>query len=143
MKFARHARPAPGPARRPGAALAATALLWTLSSCSDVEVVRRPAAVTTAATVPLTATGVSPRPIVVPLGGSITFANDDTRRHKIASDPHPDHSGCVELNLPVLEPGQRITVKIDDDHERCGFHDDLNPQQAAFNGTVLVETEPE
>jgi len=83
----------------------------------------------------LTASGVSPKQLTVPLGTRVLFVNQDSRRHDVASDPHPDHTDCTEVNsVGVLttglsrETGNLVAAKT------CGFHDHDNPPPTTAAG---------
>ena len=89
----------------------------------------------------LTSSGVSPKELTVPLGARVLFVNQDSRRHDIASDPHPEHTDCTEINsVGVLTPGQNgetgnlVTAKT------CGFHDHDNPPPAGntWTGRIVI-----
>src|SRR5687768_18522236 len=55
----------------------------------------------------ITSAGVSPKELTVAPGTRVIFVNNDTRRHDIGSDPHPDHGDCPGINnVGVLNPGQ-------------------------------------
>ena len=76
----------------------------------------------------LTSTGVSPKELTVPLGTRVLFVNNDSRRHDMASDPHPDHDLCIELNsVGVLNPGQNRETGNLVTARTGGFHDHDNP----------------
>ena len=82
---------------------------------------------------------VNPTELVVPPGTRVLFVNNDSRRHDMASDPHPDHSNCPEINqVGLLAPGQRretgnlVTVRA------CGFHDHENPDNASLKGQIII-----
>ena len=88
-------------------------------------------------TLTLTSSGVSPKELTVPLGTRVLFVNNDSRRHDMASDEHPDHLLCTEINsVGVLNPGQRqetlnlVTAKT------CGFHDHDNPPPTTQLGNI-------
>ena len=54
----------------------------------------------------LTASGVSPKELTVPIGTRVLFLNQDARRHDMESDPHPEHTDCTEINsVGVLNTG--------------------------------------
>jgi hypothetical protein len=75
----------------------------------------------------LTSSGVSPKELIVPLGTRVLFVNNDSRRHDMASDPHPEHTDCIEINLGALVTGQsRETLNLVA-AKTCGFHDHDNP----------------
>jgi len=92
----------------------------------------------------LTSSGVSPKQLVVPPGTRVLFVNQDARRHDVASDPHPEHTNCTEINsVGVLTTGQSretdnlITAKT------CGFHDHDNPPPTTaagnqWTGSIVV-----
>ena len=80
----------------------------------------------------------SPKQLQVPPGTRVLFVNDDTRRHEMASDPHPEHTDCHELNRGALNPGQSretenlVTVRT------CGFHDHENPDNVNLRGSIVI-----
>ena len=83
----------------------------------------------------LTSSGVSPKELTVPPGTRVLFVNQDSRRHDMASDPHPEHTDCTEINsVGVLTTGQSretgnlVTTKT------CGFHDHDNPPPTTAAG---------
>ncbi len=93
-----------------------------------------------ARTVTITASGVSPTSLAVPAGSRVTFVNNDTRRHDMTSDPHPEHTDCPEINtVGALLPGQSretgnlVTVRT------CGYHDHEQPTNATLRGRILVQ----
>jgi hypothetical protein len=72
----------------------------------------------------LTSSGVSPKELTVPLGARVLFMNNDSRRHDMESDPHPEHDLCVELNsVGLLNPGQNRETENLVVAKTCGFHD--------------------
>jgi len=87
-----------------------------------------------------TTSGVSPKQLTVPPGTRVLFVNQDSRRHDIASDPHPEHTDCTEINsVGVLTTGQSgetgnlVTAKT------CGFHDHTNENDPIFKGRIVIE----
>jgi len=81
---------------------------------------------------------VSPKQLTVPPGTRVLFVNNDSRAHDMASDPHPDHLDCPELNRGVLNPGQSresenlVTVRT------CGFHDHNDPDRVDLRGSIVI-----
>ncbi len=70
------------------------------------------------------------------------FVNNDTKSHNMASDPHPEHTDCPEINtVGLLQPGQSretenlVTVRT------CGFHDhdDPPPGGAKWTGKIVIQ----
>ena len=92
-------------------------------------------------TITLSATGVDTKDAVVPVGGAVLFVNKDTAAHQIASNPHPAHSDCAELNGPTLAQGQSFVATMQAHPAPCGFHDHLSPANTAFQGFVTVATQ--
>ena len=82
---------------------------------------------------------VSRKELTVPPGTRVLFVNSHSRRHDMASDPHPDHLDCPELNqVGVLNPGQSresgnlVTVRT------CGFHDHDDPNNVNLRGSIII-----
>ena len=81
---------------------------------------------------------VSPKQLIVPPGTRVLFVNNDSRSHEMASDPHPDHEDCPQLNRGVLNPGQMretenlVTVRT------CGFHDHNDPDRVDLRGSIII-----
>lgn len=82
---------------------------------------------------------VCPQTITVPLGTQVTFVNNDTRAHNIASDPHPEHTDCPELNqVGFLNPGQSRQSGNLVVSRSCGFHDHDNFTVKSLQGTIVI-----
>jgi plastocyanin len=94
-----------------------------------------------AATITIANNAVSPKNVVVPRGSQVLFVNNDTRPHDIASDPHPEHTDCPEINqVGVLNAGQsRQTGNMTTNRAVCGFHDHDNPTVAGLQGTITIQ----
>lgn len=87
----------------------------------------------------ITASGVNPKQITVTAGSRVLFVNSDTRRHDVASDPHPDHQDCPPINsVGLLNPGQSRETTNLTEVRTCGFHDHENPDNAALKGQITV-----
>jgi plastocyanin len=90
-------------------------------------------------TITITASGVTPKDIVVSAGSQVTFINSDQQNHEMDSDPHPEHTDCPEINqVGFLSPGQSrqsgnlITTRV------CGYHDHQNFENKAWQGTITI-----
>lgn len=82
--------------------------------------------------------GATPLEQTIANGGSVVFYAFDDSRHEIYSGPHPEHTGCPALNLGALgPPGNKTAARLRSGI--CQFHDDLNPDDARFHGTIRVE----
>jgi plastocyanin len=88
----------------------------------------------------MTASGVSPTLLTVPAGSRVTFVNNDTRRHDMTSDPHPEHTECPEINaVGALQPGQSRETGNLVAARTCGYHDHEQPTNNALRGRIVVQ----
>lgn len=87
-----------------------------------------------------TNSAVSPSQVTIAVGQSVTFVNNDTRSHEMASDPHPAHTACPSIgNVGLLQPGQSKTTFGFANSGTCGFHDHSNSANAALMGRIIVQ----
>ena len=91
-------------------------------------------------TITITSSGVSPKSVTVPLGTRVTFLNNDSRAHFMASNPHPEHTDCPAINdVGTLQPGQnRLTGNLTVTRT-CGFHDHDNPTNTGLQGSIVIQ----
>jgi plastocyanin len=94
---------------------------------------------TVTATITITASGVSPKNVTVAPGSRVTFVNNDSRRHDMASDPHPAHTDCQEITVGDLGPGQSGTTQNLNVSRTCGFHDHNQPGVTSLEGTIRIQ----
>ena len=94
------------------------------------------------ATIHLSASGLDQKALTVKAGDEVEFINDDAAAHEIASDPHPAHTDCPELNSGMLAHGQTFTATMGSTAKTCGLHDHLQPGNAAFRGTITISGAP-
>ena len=91
------------------------------------------------ATITIANNAVSPNAVTVNPGCRVAFVNNDSRSHDMASDPHPEHTDCREINsLGVLQPGRSGETSNLTTVRACGFHDHLQDGVAALKGTITV-----
>ena len=92
------------------------------------------------ATITITANGVSPQQVSITIGQSVTFVNNDTRPHEMASDPHPTHGTCpgIETGIGTLAAGQTKLTQGFANAGTCGYHDHLNSGTASLQGTIVI-----
>jgi plastocyanin len=121
-------------------------LTVAIASCGNAAPTPSPPPPTNPYTFTISASGVSPKELTVPVGSRVLFVNNDARRHDMACDPHPEHNDpeCSGINnVGLLNPGESretgnlVVVRT------CGFHDHDNPPptQAAGNlwtGRIVV-----
>jgi plastocyanin len=82
---------------------------------------------------------VCPQTITVSRGTQVTFSNQDIVIHEMDSDPHPEHTDCVELNqVDFLSPGQSRQTGNLNIARTCGFHDHQNPDRASMKGSIII-----
>lgn len=81
----------------------------------------------------------SPSQLTVSPGSRVLFINDDSRPHQVASDPHPEHTDCPEINqVGLLPPGQQretgnlVTVRT------CGVHDHDDPDNTKLHARIVI-----
>jgi plastocyanin len=83
---------------------------------------------------------VSPSQVTIIVGQSVTFVNNDSRTHDMASNPHPVHTDCPSMNAAGnLAPGQTKLTNAFGVARSCGFHDHSNPDNTALQGTVVIQ----
>jgi plastocyanin len=77
--------------------------------------------------------------VTVAVGSRVTFVNNDTRSHEMSSDPHPMHTDCPEIDVGDLPPGQSRSTQNLVTPRTCGFHDHLDQDNAALQGTIRIQ----
>ena len=93
------------------------------------------------ATITMTSGGINPASVTIAVGQSVTFVNNDTKSHEIASDPHPIHGSCpsIENGLGTIAAGQTKLTQGFAGAGTCTFHDHLDNTNRAFQGTIRVQ----
>jgi plastocyanin len=90
-------------------------------------------------TVTITAAGVSPRELRVPVGARVTFVNQDNRTHQMMSDPHPLHTDCPAINaVGTIDRGETKATDALAGQKACGFHDNMRDGDSTLRGMILV-----
>jgi hypothetical protein len=90
-------------------------------------------------TITITSSGVSPKQLTVSPGTRVLFANNDTRSREMNSDPHPEHTDCPEINnVGFISPGQIKETGNLNVIRTCGYHDHGNPEDARFQGRIVI-----
>jgi plastocyanin len=83
---------------------------------------------------------VSPTSLTVPPGTRVTFVNNHNRQHDVASDPHPEHTECNEINqVGNLQPGQSRQTGNLNTTRTCGYHDHNDPTNTGMMGRVTIQ----
>jgi plastocyanin len=95
---------------------------------------------TTGPTITITSSGVSPKTLTVSPGTQVTFFNNDSRSHEMASDPHPTHENCTAINqVGVVGAGQSRQTGNLNTVRSCGYHDHSLPENTSLQGTITVQ----
>lgn len=96
---------------------------------------------TVAATITISAAGaVTPNDVTVPAGSRVTFMNNHNQPHNMASDPHPEHSLCPELNaVGILQPGESRTTGNLNTPRNCTYHDHDQAANPALRGVIRIQ----
>ena len=128
------------------AAVAGLAFAVVFGACGSQSSGTPPSPVLTCSTLPDTRTvlivnnAVCPQTLTVARGSQVTFINNDNRAHEMNSDPHPEHTNCTELNqVGHLEPGQSRQTGNLNTTRSCGFHDHMNSENRALQGTIVIQ----
>ena len=94
----------------------------------------------TGTTITITSSGVSPKTITVSRGAQVTFVNNDTRNHDMASNPHPEHTDCQEINaVGFITPGQSRQTSNLNTARTCGYHDHELFTNTSLQGTIVIQ----
>jgi hypothetical protein len=57
----------------------------------------------------------------------------------MASDPHPDHNQCPEINsVGLLQPGQSRETGNLVVSRTCTYHDHENPDNRSLQGRIVI-----
>lgn len=93
-----------------------------------------------AQTITITAAGVSPKDVTVAVGSRVTFVNNDSSPHTMASNPHPTHGSCPGIdNVGFVAAGSSKTSSNLEVAKTCGYHDHQQPDNTALQGTIRVQ----
>lgn len=91
-------------------------------------------------TITITAAGVNPPVITVPVGTRVTFVNNDARSHEMHSDPHPNHGDCPPIDeVGFIATGQTKLTGALNVARTCGYHDHNQPDVANLRGQIIVQ----
>ena len=95
---------------------------------------------TNTTTITITSAGVSPKDITVAVGSRVTFVNNDSQPHDMASDPHPEHTLCnPELNVGFIQPNQSRQTQNLNTARVCTYHDHNQPSNTSLQGTIRIQ----
>lgn len=83
---------------------------------------------------------ISPTQVTIAVGQSVTFVNNHTGNHEIASDPHPAHTNCPSINaLGSIPSSQTRLTNSFTGTGTCRFHDHGDPSNGNLMGTIVIQ----
>jgi plastocyanin len=95
---------------------------------------------TATTTITITSSGATPSSITVSPGSRVTFVNNDSRSHDMASDPHPEHTTCTEINqVGFLTAGQSRATGNLNTVRTCTYHDHNDSANRALQGSIRIQ----
>ena len=90
-------------------------------------------------TIRITPAGVVPSAIVIRVGVTVIFINEDSQPHAPAGGPDISRPDCPEVDIAgFLVPGQRGETAPFPVVKTCQFHDHMN-HSPVFNGHIVIE----
>jgi plastocyanin len=97
-----------------------------------------PATPTGPPTITITAEGVSPKEVTIPVGGRVIFINNDRIPHDIAGGADLTSHDCVEIDaVGFLTPGRSGQTAPLPEARTCDFHDH-SFHSAIFTGKIHI-----
>ena len=91
-------------------------------------------------TITISSSGVTPTEVRIPVGGRVTFLNNDSRPHAMSSDPIQVHTDCPPINdVGFVNPGQTRQTGAMNVKRTCGFHDHTNESDPIYKGRIIIE----
>ena len=89
------------------------------------------------AVVSITKNGFVPATLVIKAGQTVKWTNDDDSPHRVASDPHPNHTGLSGFDSENnLDAGASFNFNFEKTGT-FGYHDHLNPE--TLKGVISVQ----
>lgn len=89
------------------------------------------------AIVTITSSGFVPATLSIKAGQTVKWVNSDESPHRVASNPHPTHTGLARFDSKNNLAKDEIFVFNFDKAGTFGYHDHLNPQ--TLQGVVAVQ----
>jgi plastocyanin len=134
-----HHMPSLQPLRTARRASAVVTALGLGLSCGGSSTPTEPENPVLTNTITITATGVSPKDVQIAAGTRVLFVNNDSRSHNMASDAHPEHTDCPEINqVGLLGVGQSRETGNLNLVRTCRFHDHDSPNTASLSGAIVI-----
>ncbi len=93
------------------------------------------------ATITISSSGVvSPKVLTVAAGTRVTFVNSHSQAHDMASNPHPEHTDCIEINqVGFLQSGQTKQTGNLNTRRTCRYHDHNRDSDTNLQGTIVIQ----
>ncbi len=88
----------------------------------------------------MSAAGVSPQVITIPVGARVTFTNADNRAHDFSGGPDPSRLECPEMAVAgFVAPGQSKQTGVFGVAGPCEYHDHGYLGVAAFTRRIVIQ----
>jgi len=124
------------------AVMAILVLTLAVSKLNRQEIAPTPSSTPAAALpaqVSITKAGFAPATISIKAGTQVTWTNSDDQPHQVAADPHPKNDSIPGLDSDTtLLAGDSFSFTFEKP-DTYTYHDHLNPLNATWQGTVIVE----
>ena len=93
----------------------------------------------TGSTITISSSGVSPSTLTVSAGTRVTFVNNSGGTRDMTSNPHPEHTDCIEINqVGFLTNGQSRETGNLNAVRTCGYHDHGNDGDSRWRGSIII-----
>ncbi len=93
----------------------------------------------TGSTITISSTGVSPATLTVSPGTRVTFVNNSGGVRDMASNPHPEHTDCIEINqVGFLTNGQSRETGNLNAVRTCSYHDHGADGDSRWRGSIVI-----
>jgi len=81
----------------------------------------------------------TPKEITISAGSRVLFINNHSKPHYMASDPHPEHTDCQEMDpIGILAPGARRETSNFVTPRTCGIHDHEDFANPSLQGRIII-----
>ena len=109
-------------------------------SCSSKSTTTSPSTSPAATITIATGSGVNTKSVTAPRGSQVQLVNNDSISHQMASDPHPEHTDCPEINtVGFLANGQSRQTGNLNTARTCGYHDHDKPDDKTLQGSIVIQ----
>ena len=87
----------------------------------------------------VTASGVSPRELIIDVGSRVRFINQDTQQHYFGGGPDPTRPDCPQIDRAgPIASGQSRDTFVFETARTCQYHDHFHLGVPAFEGRIVI-----